>query len=87
MESVSPADELTVTAAQDPHCLHLQELGDVDEDGAEDGRDDVEDDPLRPGLNLPVVMRPTDSEEPLHPDGHDDVDTAAHADPGKQVNT
>ena len=83
MESVSPADKLTVTAAQDPHCLHLQKLGDVDEDGAEDGREDVEDDPLGLGLDLPVVVRPADSEEPLQSHRHDDVDAAAHADPGR----
>ena len=79
--SVSPSDQLTVAPTQDPHSLHLQELGDVDQDGAEDGREDVKDDPLRLGLDLPVVVRPADGCEPLHPHRHDDVDTAAHADP------
>ena len=61
--------------------LHLQELGDVHDEGAEDGGDDVEDDPPGLCLNLPVVVRPADREKPLHPHRHDDVDTAAHADP------
>ena len=76
---VSPPDQLTVAPTQDPHCLHLQELGYVDEDGAEDGREDVEDDPLGLGLNLPVVVRPADSEEPLQGDTEHDVDAGYKA--------
>ena len=62
--------------------LNLKEFGDIDRKSGQQGGEDVDDDPVAPALHLPVVVRSTDSQVPLHPHGNDQVDTRAHADPG-----
>ena len=62
--------------------LNLKEFCDIDRKSGQQGGEDVDDDPVAPALHLPVVVRSTDSQVPLHPHGNDQVDTRAHADPG-----
>ena len=64
------------------HCLHLKELGDVDCQSSQQGGEDVDDDPVAPALHLPVVVRSTDSQVPLHTHSYDQVDTGTHTYPG-----
>ena len=59
----------------------LKELGDVDQESSEDGWEEITEDSAGPGLDLPVVVRPTDCQEPLNTHRHNYVDTAAHTDP------
>ena len=52
----------------------LEELGDVDKDGSEDGWEEVAEDPGGAPLDLPVVVGPAHCEVPLHPHCYDQVD-------------
>ena len=67
------------------HCLHLKELGDVDCQSSQQGGEDVDDDPVAPALDLPVVVRSTDSQISLHTDTNDEEDAAADAHPVERV--
>ena len=65
--------------------FNLKELSDIDGDSHQKGGEDVHDDPVAPALDLPVVMRSTDSEISLHTDTNDEEDAAADAHPVERV--
>ena len=65
--------------------LNFQELGGVDCQSCYQGWDDVHDDPVAPALDLPVVVRSTDSQISLHTDTNNEEDAATDAHPVERV--
>ena len=58
----------------------LQPLGNIDNKGQENCRQDVDQTPPAPGLQFPEEMRLADSEPPLHWDADHQVDTDQETD-------
>ena len=70
-----------VIAEGDPDCSNVHPLGDVDNEGEDEDRTDVEEGAVPAALHLAVLVRPAHGEEALHRDAEHDVDArheAAH---------
>ena len=70
-----------VIAEGDPDCSNVHPLGDVDNEGEDEDRADVEEGAVPAALHLSVLVRPAHGEEALHGDAEHDVDArheAAH---------
>ena len=58
--------------------FNLKELCNIDGDSHQKGGNDVHDHPVAPALDLPEVVRSTDSQVSLHSHGYDQADAKAH---------
>ena len=63
----------------------LQELGQVDQEGGQAGREEIGEEPAGSGLALPEVVRPADRQESLNTNCQQQEDTQAEHDPGHQL--
>ena len=57
---------------------HFKGPRSVDCHSCQQRREDVHDDPVAPALDLPEVVRSTDSQISLHSHGYDQADAKAH---------
>ena len=65
----------------------LQELGEIDEESSQEGREEIAEQPAGAGLALSVVVRPADGCVSLNTNCQDQEDTQTQHDPGNQILT
>ena len=58
--------------------FNLKKLCDIDGHSHQKGGEDVHDHPVAPALDLPEVVRSTDSQISLHSHSYDQADAKAH---------
>ena len=62
----------------------FKELGQIDKERTEEGREEITEDSTGAGLDLSVVVRPHYGQVSLNTNCQDDEDTQTHHDPGHQ---
>ena len=76
----------TVSVVQaDLRETDLKELGQIDQESRQEGREEITEDSAGAGVDPSVVVRPTNSQISLNTNCEDEEDTQTHDDPEHQL--